>query len=246
VLLQREIEESTRILPLGASFTYAQRSESVDIASLGSVVGSTDVEVYAGRFDATVLGCSLGKGLQCNPPDLRDASVGLVTLNLAVLAGYADGSSEVAGQRTSLHGPVLGTGTLLTMTAPPLAQWSRQGLLAPLLIAGFDYAATDFSAVEGWVHTFDVKPRAGLLVQSDTGALLSVYGGGSWHDFTEDQTINGVALRVRPTEPWAPLVGAYYRGGEGPLEDFSLTAEGEVGDRTGVVLTLRYEFDVEL
>jgi hypothetical protein len=234
------------VLPLGFSFTYAQRSESVDIASpVGPLIGSTDVSVYAGRLDATVLGCSIGKAVHCNPP-AKDASAGLVVLNLAALAGYADGSSEVPGKRTLLHGPVLGAGTLLTVSAPPLVQWLRLGMLVPFLMAGFDYTATDFSAVEGWVHTFDVKPRAGLMVQSDDGQLLSVYGGGSWEDFTEEQTIDDVPLGVRPTEPWAPLVGANYRGGKGRLENVSLTAEGEVGERTGVVLSLRYAFDVPL
>ena len=163
-----------------------------------------------------------------------------------MLAGYADGSSEVAGQHTNLHGPVLGTSMLLTLSGSPrpLALWSRQTILVPFLMGGFDYAATDFSAIEGWVHTVNVRPRAGLMVQTARGQALSLYGGGSWEDFTEEQTFDGGTLRVRPTEPWAGLVGADYRFGEGRLTGFSLTAEGELGDRTGVVLSLRRAFDV--
>ena len=52
-------------------------------------------------------------------------------------------------------------------------------------------------------------------------------------------------MRVRPTEPWAGLVGADYRFvGPGLLGRLSLAAEGELGDRTGVALSLRYAFDV--
>ena len=78
VLLHREPEAAPRERPFGASFAYAQRSESVDVASpRGSVVGSTDVSVYAGRLDKFVFGCSLGEAVHC-PPDPRDASAGLV------------------------------------------------------------------------------------------------------------------------------------------------------------------------
>ena len=249
VLLHREVEEAEAAdLPrFGASFTYAQRNEHVDIVTPGTpgpLVGRTDVSVYAGRLDAFAFRCALGEAVNCAPkagdPNPR------ISLNLAMLAGYADGSTEIGEHRHGMNGPVLGTATLLTLSGKPKSfdLWSKPRIVVPFVMAGFDYAATDFSTLDEWIHTFDVKPRAGVTLFIFDGAALSLYGGGSWEHFTEDQTSSGVTSQVRSQEPWAGLLGANYRTGPGPLEHFAFTAEGELGDRTGVVLMVRYEFDV--
>jgi len=115
-------------------------------------------------------------------------------------------------------------------------------------MAGIDYVATNFSMIEGWVHTFGVKPRVGLTIQTIAQQALDLYSGASWQDFSEEQTFSatGVTLAVSPKRPWSGLVGAAYRLDGGPLAGFSLTAEGEVGHRKGVILSVRYQFDTSL
>lgn len=241
-------------LRLGLSFGFADRHEHIEVDSpVGTVVGTADGSVYVGRLDAYVLGCSLGPSFTfgCSP----DGQPAIVTLglNVGVLGGYADGHSSVLGSRVDLHGPAVGTSATLLLLGPlqQIALPSRTTLWGTaFLMGGFEYLATDYSAIEGWVHGLGVKPRGGLMVSTVAGHQLYLYGGASWEDFSEKQTLSdsGITTHSRPRRPWAGLLGASYTHAvDAPwIDNVSLTVEGEVGERTGVVLALRYGFSLPL
>jgi hypothetical protein len=78
-----------------------------------------------------------------------------------------------------------------------------------------------------------VKPRGGFLFET-------------WNEQTLESS--GLTFNVKPKNAWSPLVGAAYQNilGDVGLNGVSLTAEGEVGDRTGAVVSLRYAFGPEM
>jgi hypothetical protein len=255
--MPREPAETAPAVPVGVAFNYHHASEHIHVVlpsvpGRPGVGGTTDVALYSSRIDAAVLGCALAPAIQCLSKQV-DPTAPMLALDLSLLGGYADGSTTFAGATTDLHGPAFGTGALLLLTGSviPVEAWSWQTKIQPFLVGGFDYVATDFSAIRGWVDTFTVKPRAGMTIQTakrqtENGVAyqgLDLYSGASWEDFSKEQTTtSGVPLLVSPKQPWAALVGANYRFGKG----WALSAEGELGDRQAVTLALRYQFDVFL
>lgn len=232
-------------LPVGVSFAFADNHEHIELDP--QLVGTTDASVYLGGADAYV-GCSLKWPLAVEFPPSDDA-IATIALNVGALGGYADGRSTVLGTRLDLHGPTAGVSSTVLVHGP-LWPFFPRVRTTPFAMGGVQYLATNYSKIDGWVHAYSVRPRTGLLFKSDGDRQLFVYGGAAYEHFSEEQTLSdlNVTTHSRPRRPWAGLVGTSYVHplDDLPIKDVSLTVEGEVGDRSSVLLSLRFGFGVPL
>lgn len=255
--------------PVGVSLAYSQRAEDLAIsdlrfggANLGSAKGHISTSAYVARLDA-FLACSLGgddnpAGYDCGDAGkLNDHAI--VALNVSGIAGYTEGTSETRlpalGVAFSQHlgGPTLGVAGIVAL-ATPYATWR----LSPATVlrsrwitsTGVDFASTRFDQLEGWTGVYLVKPRVGITFDAGNVSEITIFGGAEWERFDGSQsgTMMGstVVLDSQPRSPWSALLGGSYRNvlATAGISGFDLVAEGLIGNRSGVNLSLRYEFDL--
>lgn len=257
-------------LPVGVSFVFGQVAEDLTIrnASINGTpvpvrAGHFDTSSYLGRIDTYVLGCTF-RGFSCREPE-RLKKEGFVALNVNGSAGYTTGESEFGTFRQSISGPTLGAGAILAF-ATDYFPWhpvsDRHAVwLRWLTTTGFDYATTSFENIDGWTNVFQVKPRAGVTfaireVPPEQSQEISFLGGAEWEHieslftgpFPSDGKVYPYRLDAEPRNPWSALLAINYRNllGIMGIGGFDLTLEGQVGNRTGVNLTARYQFDVPI
>ena len=257
-------------LPVGFSFVFGQVAEDLVVrdVSVGGQpfdvrTGSFDTSSYLGRVDAYVLGCTLA-GLSCGDRE-KLKKEGFVALNVNGSAGYTTGESRFGLVRQTIFGPTLGAGAILAL-ATDYVPWQaapggRAIWLRWITTTGFDYVTTSFQRIDGWTNAYQVKPRAGITfaireVPPEQSQELSFLAGAEWEHleraFSGTFSVQGNDLPYRldaePRSPWSGLLTVNYRNLLGVLGvgGFDLTLEGQVGNRNGVSLTARYEFDVPL
>lgn len=240
----------------GLSFTYARRDNDLRLRNL-SVAGSRAPDqtardrsnLYLIGLDVYALGCNL-PDLGCNEGLDGTRALGLLVLRGAVGATEARSDISTGSEVLTTHpdGPTGAVGFDLAYLSDPLGE--DHSLLRNLRLyasGSFSYSTSTLDGLEEPVQAYQIRPLAGLVVDSPFYAPFYLYGGASWESLEPGQAtrIQGLPVRFRleEAEPWSGVAGVILQDVfaelHGPKID--LRVEGEIGTRESVQATLRYE-----
>lgn len=151
-----------------------------------------------------------------------------------------------------LDGWAAGAGVTLSIGLPQYDPAFNKALaIDPLFVVpDFNWTHNEFDDVDGTVDVYNLTTRIGSALRTDR-LYWGVYGGPQYQASTEDQTIQvnsfSVDVEVEPKRAWSGVIGSFFgvifeKGERRP--DLLLTLEGGVGNRQGVLLSLRYEHNL--
>lgn len=209
------------------NFDYVHTEQDFDstLVGVGSYVATSKLDSYTGR-------------LEYQPFDI---------LSVYGIAGYHQGSSKVSTFEIDLDGWAAGVGTtaILPLPLPCLA-----GVICPTAFSAFDfnYTYNDYEEVKNGINIVNFTTRAGVITRVVPIAVgIGLWAGPTYQSVTRDQKIefNGQTptFRVRPKDRWNGIIGARLDWlSPRNRVPISLTVEGGVGNRSQILVSLRYEW----
>jgi hypothetical protein len=150
-----------------------------------------------------------------------------------------------------LDGWATGMGVTAALGLPPTRpSWWDFGTIDPLFIVpDFNWTHNEFDGIENAVDVYNVTTRIGFGARTNE-INWAVYGGPQFQRPTRSLTVNGNAVTSEPEDAWSGVVGALFgvRIAKDPRDlkrpTLLATVEGGVGNRHGVMFSLRYEYDL--
>ncbi len=233
------------VLGLAASFDYRHSEED-----FSNLVPNADPNLRA----------SFASQSSLDSYTLRPEIVPFSWLSVYGIGARYDGnntltSGPLIGRKASLDGWGAGVGTTLALGLPRWLPESVPGVAVdPLFILpDFNWTRNDFDGIANDVDVINVTTRIGFGAR-DRIFNGGIYGGPTYQSVTRDLLFSGfgpspVLVQSSLKDSWSGVIGAFFGirlSSDPKLEQrptLLATVEGGVGNRQGVLITLRYEYD---
>lgn len=175
-------------------------------------------------------------------------------LSVYGITALHDGSNRAGGNAISLDGWGAGAGVTGALGWLPVELGPDATLDPFFVLPDFNWTYNEFDGIENAVKTTNLTIRVGSGARFGKRYNVAFYGGPMYQDSTRnlDVVFAGTPLTIKavPVSTWTGVVGGFLgvRFGEAPSTqkrpDVLVTLEGGIGNRTGVLLSLRYEYDL--
>lgn len=227
----------TPVAGLAASFDYHYGTQDLTTSIVGSDSPSFTSET------------------ELNTYTLRPEFVLTNWLSFYGVAALHEGTNSGGGVNLDLDGWGAGAGVTAAFGLPRFdPSWSDEITIDPLfIIPDFNYTYNEFRDVRNSVDVLNFTTRVGAGARTDR-YNWGLYGGPMYQASTRDLTIraggNNIAVESAPRDDLSGVIGAFFgvRISQKPKAQLRptllATVEGGVGNRQGVLLSLRYEYDL--
>lgn len=194
---------------------------------------------------------------ELNTYSLRPEFVVANWLSLYGIFAQHDGTNRATNKYESLlpdvdlDGWATGMGVTAAFGLPPTRpSWWSFGTIDPLFIVpDFNWTHNEFDGIDNAVDVYNVTTRIGFGARTKV-SNWAVYGGPQFQRPTRSLTVNGFPVSSEPENAWSGVIGVLFgvRIAEDPRDlkrpTLLATLEGGVGNRHGVLFSLRYEYDL--
>jgi hypothetical protein len=176
-------------------------------------------------------------------------------LSLYGIAALHEGTNRANGVSLDLDGWGAGMGVTAALGLPRYdPTWSSEITIDPLFIVpDFNWTYNEFQSIKNGVDVLNLTTRIGAGVRTDR-YNWGLYAGPMYQSSTRDLMLHArgetIAVESEPKEAWSGVVGAFFgvRISQKPKAQLRptllATVEGGVGNRQGVLVSLRYEYDL--
>lgn len=179
-------------------------------------------------------------------------------LSIYAIAARHEGTSRSAYPPVDLDGWGAGLGVTASLGLPPVRTvigGEPVSFVLPFVLPDFNWTHNEFEGIDNGIDIYNVTTRIGGQARTDTYSF-GLYAGPMYQQSTQGLVVGGNAVSSVARDAWSGVVGAFFGvrlvGGDDSLEQrrdllrptLLLTVEGGVGNRQGVLASLRYEYDL--
>lgn len=259
--LSRDQVEAERKLSF-TEWTWESLKETLR-TPVGGLALSADYHYGTQDFQNTSLLGKTTSESRLNTFSLRPEFVVSNWLSLYGIAALHDGHSRSSTKGVpdvDLDGWAAGMGVTASLGLPPIGTtWFGEDVsLAPVFVVpDFNWTHNDFQGVDNGVEVVNVTTRIGTGGRTDT-YNWAIWAGPAYQNGTSALTVSGLHVSSEPTRSWSAVLGiAFGIRLVNADEDNQLqrrrdllrptllaTIEGGAGNREGILLSLRYEYDL--
>jgi hypothetical protein len=177
-------------------------------------------------------------------------------LSTYAIGGLHEGTNKSDFASLDLDGWAAGAGVALALGLPPYEPYRDSPITYDpfFLIPDFNWTHNEFDDISNTVHVFNLTTRIGAGARTDR-YNWAFYAGPMYQSSTKDliiKPLGNLEVESEPEDAWSGVIGAVFgvrfpqdsknlRGQERPT--MLLTMEGGVGNRPGILVSLRYEYD---
>jgi len=240
---KKELIETLRtpVGGLAASFDYRNSTQDFSGMTIGptNVSSEADLDTYTLRPEFVISNWLSVYGILARYDGKSTSNVGDVDL---------DGWGGGLGVTGSFGLPPVGT----------VIGGQRVSFAVPFVVPDFNWTSSDLEGIDNDLDVYNVTVRIGGQARTDRYSF-GMYAGPTYQNGTSRLLINGLAVSSEPTEAWSAVVGGFFgirlvgddsaAGAEQRRIDLLrptllATIEGGIGNLEGVLVSLRYEYDL--
>ena len=255
MLTQKDVEAEER---KGYWASAGDRLVQVFRTPVGGLAASFDYRYNQQDLTNSFLGSTFSTESKLNSYSLRPEFVLTNWWSVYGIAALYDGSSKGKANGVpvdiDLDGWGAGVGTTVSLGLPPWRpSWWQEGTIDPFFVLpDVNWTYNEFQGINNNVNTVNVTTRIGAGARTDL-YNWGLYGGPMYQSSTRDLSVPlggfNFAVQSEPRDAWSGVIGAFFglrisRDPRAQLRPTLLaTVEGGVGNRQGVLVSLRYEYD---
>lgn len=226
----------------------------VFLKPVGGLAVNLDYHYATQDFSSTLGLLRFESESELNTYSIRPEIVWTNWLSTYAIAGLHRGTNRSQFPTLNLDGWAAGAGVTAALGLPAYTpECNDEVTFDPFfVIPDFNWTHNEFDDIENVVNVINVTTRIGAGVRTDR-FNWGLYAGPMYQSSTTDLRIQIASTSVRvntePKELWSGVIGSYFGVvfADNPQHvlrpTLLLTVEGGVGNRQGVLASLRYEYD---
>lgn len=243
-------------------WTWASLKETLR-TPVGGLALSADYHYGTQDFRNTSIVGQTTSESRLNTYSLRPEFVVSNWLSLYGIAALHEGHSRSDTQGVpdiDLDGWAAGMGVTASLGLPPIGTtWFNEPVsLAPVFVVpDFNWTHNEFQGIDNSIEVVNVTTRIGTGGRTDT-YNWAVWAGPAYQNSTSGLSVSGVHVSSEPTRDWSAVLGIAFgirlvnADEENQLQrrrdllrpTLLATIEGGAGNREGILVSLRYEYDL--